>query len=131
MRKSLVVVVVMLATLAAPAEAKVIGLEASPNPAMLRDRVRHTVSVGAVGRLDVWVSASGFEAPGSGTLPSGRWTLECCPSQAGGTSAWHYRSTSTVSPGSYRFNAVARTRGRFLSTAAIGGSSAGVWITVR
>jgi hypothetical protein len=131
MRKLVVPAAVLFGLVAAPVQAKVVDLQASPNPAMLRDRVRHTVSVGATGKLDVWVSASGFEAPGAGTLPPGRWTFECCPSQTAGTSAWHYRSTSPVSSGTYRFTAVTRARGRFLSTAAVGGSAANVWVWVR
>lgn len=131
MKKLCVLVALLVGLMAAPADAKVIGIGASPNPAMVRDRVRHTIEVGTVGRLDVWVSASGFEAPGSGTLPSGAWTFECCPGQTAGTPAWHYRSFANAAPGSYRFNATARLRGTFLSTAAVTGGTAGVWITIR
>ena len=130
MRKSLVVGALLVGLVAAPARAKVVGIDASPNPAVVGDRVRHTVEVGAVARLDVWVSAVGFQGPGSGTLPPGTWSLECCPSQTLGTSAWHYRSLGVVVPGSYRFNAVARARGTFLSTAMVAGSTASVTIRI-
>jgi len=123
----LVLVVVLGAT---PASAKVVGISASPNPAGLGDRVRHTVEVGVYGRLEVWVSATGFERPGTGTLPPGTWSYECCPGQTAGTAAWHYRSSSSAGPGSYRFGVVSRMRGSFLSTAMAGGSSAGVWVRV-
>ena len=130
MRKSLVVAALLVGLVAAPAQGKVVGIDASPNPAVVGDRVRHTVEVGAVARLDVWVSAVGFQAPGSGTLPPGTWSLECCPSQTLGTSAWHYRSLGVVAPGSYRFNAVAKARGTFLSTAMVAGSTASVTIRI-
>jgi hypothetical protein len=129
----LVVVVVLLGLVAAPAEAKPVDVAASPNPAALGQRVRHTVTVGVAGRLEVWVSASGFQAPGSGSLPLGTWSYECCPGQTAGSPAWHYRSSGVAAPGSYRFGAVARTRGTFLSSAAIptSGAFSSVWIVVR
>lgn len=130
MRKYLLVTALLLGLVAAPAQAKVVGIDASPNPALVGDRVRHTVEVGATARLDVWVSAAGFQAPGSGTLPPGTWSAECCPSQTLGTPAWHYRSTGVVAAGSYRFNAVARARGTFLSTAMVAGASASVTIRI-
>jgi hypothetical protein len=123
-------VLVGLLTATAPAHAKVVGISASPNPAGIGSTVRHTIEVGAYARLDVWVSASGFQAPGSGSLPPGAWTIECCPSQTGLTPAWHYRSSSPVAPGSYRFGSVARLRGTFLSTAAVSGVSASVRVTI-
>lgn len=131
MRKWLVlpVLVVALAT-SAPAQAKVVGISASPNPAAVGNRVRHSVDVGAVARLDVWVSAVGFQQPGLGTLPPGVWSFECCPSQSAGTTAWHYRSLSVVAPGTYRFNAIARARGTFLSSAMVLGTSASVSIKI-
>lgn len=131
MKKWWVLVALLVGLTAAPAEAKVVGIGASPNPAALRDWVRFTVQAGTPGRLDVWVSASGFQAPASGTLPGGTWAFECCPGQTAGTPAWHYRSYGTVTPGSYRFNAVAKLRGTFLTTAAMAGGTAGVWVSVR
>ena len=130
MRKWVVVTTLVVGLVASPAQAKVVGIDASPNPAVVGDHVRHTVVVGAVARLDVWVSALGFQPPGLGTLPPGTWSIECCPSQTLGTSAWHYRSFGIATPGSYRFNAVARTRGTFLSTAAVAGSTASVTIRI-
>lgn len=130
MRRFVVLTALVVGLVAAPAQAKVVGIDASPNPAMLGDRVRHTVEVGTVARLDVWVSALGFQAPGSGGLPPGTWTIECCPSQTLGTSAWHYRSSGVVVPGSYRFNAVARARGTFLSTAMVAGFTASVTVRI-
>jgi hypothetical protein len=130
MKRLCVVVALVIGLVAVPAEAKVIDIGASPNPANLRDRVRHTIDIGTSGRLDVWVSASGFEAPGSGTLPPGAWSYECCPSQTAGTPAWHFRSIAPVA-GSFRFNAVARLRGTFLSTASVPGGVSSVWIVIR
>lgn len=115
---------------AATAGAKAVGISAAPNPATIGAHVRHTVTVGIVGRLDVWVSARGFEQPGTGTLPAGTWSLECCPSQVAGTPAWHYRSSGLVPPGPYRFGAAARGRGTFLSTATVSGASASVSIRI-
>jgi hypothetical protein len=130
MRKWVVLLVLVVGLVAAPAQAKVVGIDASPNPAVVGARVRHTVGVGAIARLDIWVSALGFQTPGLGTLPPGAWTIECCPSQTLGTSAWHYRSLGVVIPASYRFNAVARTRGTFQSTATVAGSTASVTIRI-
>ena len=130
MRKWVVLTALVVGLVAAPAQAKVVGISASPNPAVVGDRVRHTVEVGAVARLDVWVSASGFQTPGMGTLPPGTWSIECCPSQTLGTPAWHYRSFGVAAPGMYRFNAVARARGTFLSTAMVAGATASVTIRV-
>ena len=113
------------------ASGKTVDLAVSPNPATLGGRVRHDVGVGASARLDVWVSASGFESPGLGTLPPGGWSLECCPPRTAGTPAWHFRSSSIVVPGVYRFGAVARMRGTWLSTAVVGGSAASVGVRVR
>jgi hypothetical protein len=131
MRRSLLPIALLVVALtAAPALAKA-SLSASPNPARVGDRVRHDIAVGSVGRLDVWVSARGFGQPGSGTLPAGTWSYECCPSQTAGTPAWHYRSSSIVATGQYRFPATAQTRGTFLSTAAIGGATSRVWVSIR
>ncbi|MGZ8599589.1 MAG: hypothetical protein ACXWX6_05185 [Actinomycetota bacterium] len=132
MKRWCVVVVLRAGLVATPAAArKLVGIDATPNPASVRDRVRHAVVVGAVARLEIWVSASGFQAPGSGTLPAGTWSLECCPAQTSWTRAWPNRSSGPVGPGTYRFPAVARQGGRFLSTAAVAGASAGVWVTIR
>lgn len=130
MRRLMGALVLVVALGAAPAGAKVVGISASPNPAAMGERVRHTVEVGTYGRLDVWVSARGFDRPAVGTLPAGTWSYECCPSQTAGTPAWHYRA-SGASPGSYGFNATTRARGSFLSTARAVSSSASVWVWVR
>jgi hypothetical protein len=131
--KRLCVVVVGLCLIlsAGPATAKTVSIAASPNPARVGEPVRHDVIVGTGGRLEVWVSASGFQQPGSGTLPSGTWSFECCPSQTAGTPAWHYRSSSFVFPGGYRFAALARAPGDFVSTASIAGRSSKVRIRIR
>jgi len=113
------------------ASAKVLALTASPNPAVVGDRVRHDLSVEAYARLDVWVSAAGFRQPGAGTLPAGTWAYECCPAQTAGAPAWHYRSASSIPPGAYRFGAVARAPGSFLSSASSAGTTASIWIRVR
>ena len=130
MRRACVALALLVALGATPASAKVVGISASPNPARLGDRVRHTVEVGVYGPLEVWVSASGFQSPGLGTLPGGTWSYECCPAQTAGTPAWHYRSSSFSAPGTYRFRAMSQLRGTFLSTASAGGTSAGVWIRI-
>ena len=131
MKRLLGVLVLVVVLGAAPAGAKVVGISASPNPAGLGDRVRHTIEVGTYARLDVWVSALGFDRPGIGTLPSGIWSYECCPSQTAGTPAWHYRTSANARPGSYAFNVVSRARGSFLSTARVVTYSASVWVSVR
>src|SRR5262245_36939821 len=99
MRRLVVVLTLAIGLVAAPAHAKVVGIDAVPNPAVVGDRVRHTIEVGTVGRLEAWVSAAGFQTPGVGTLPAGSWTIECCPSQALGAPAWHYRSFGVALPG--------------------------------
>ena len=127
-----IAIVALLALLAGPAEAKTIGLQASPNPARVGERVVHTVDVAVSARLDVWVSARGFEKPRLGTLPQGGWVYECCPSQTAGTPAWHFRSSAPATTGArYRFGADARLVGTYLATAAAGGSVDTVWISVR
>ena len=123
-----IVVAVLVGFVAAPVEAKLVELSASPNPANVGSNVRHSVALGAPGRLEIWVSATGFERPGMGTLPPGSWTPECCPSRTAGTSAWHYRSFGVVPPGSYRFGAIGRRRGQFLSSAAVASTVDSVWI---
>jgi hypothetical protein len=130
-RPVVVVIAVAIALSAMPAAAKTVGITASPNPARVGDRVRHDIEVGTVGRLEIWVSARGFGRPGPGTLPTGAWTYECCPSQTAGTPAWHYRSSTFAPRGVYRFGAMAVAPGSFLSTAFVAGVFAGVWIRIR
>lgn len=131
MRKSIFVLGAVVALVGAPpAAASPLTLDASPNPTYVGQRVVHTIGVSATGRLDVWVSAQGFAQPRLGTLPSGSWSWRCCPSQTAGTPAWHYRSSSTVSPGTYRFGADTRQRGTYLSTATVGIASATVWVRI-
>jgi hypothetical protein len=125
-----VMVALLVGLLAEPAGSKAVEIAASPNPANVGSSVRHTVALGTAGRLDIWVSASGFQRPGTGTLPPGSWVAECCPARTAGTPAWHYRSFAIAPPGPYRFGAVARMRGTFLSSAAVGFSSDGVWIRI-
>ena len=120
--------VMFVGLMAAPAEAKVVEVDALPNPAAVGSEVRHSVALGAPGRLEIWVSASGFERPGTGTLPPGSWARECCPRRTAGTPAWHYRSFGIAPPSSYRFVARARTRGMFLSSAAVAVISDAVWV---
>ncbi len=116
---------------ATPAGGKgVVEIAASPNPVVLGQRVSHTVTTAATGRLDIWVSARGFGQPGFGTLPSGTWTWVCCLSQTAGTAAWHYRSGTSVAPGTYRFGADVVRAGAYLSSAALGFGVASVWVRV-
>ena len=107
-----------------------VGINASPNPATLGDKVVHVVKIGVYAPLDIWVSAAGFEQPRLGTLPPGTWRLECCTSITDGTAAWHFRSDGVVAPGSYRFGAFARAVGRFRSTAAVQSTADAVWIRI-
>lgn len=131
MRKAIGVLVVGLALLpGAAADATSVSIQAAPNPARLGDRVTHTVGAFNYGSLNVWISARGFGQPGLGSLPPGSWRLECCPSETAGTAAWHYRSSTTVGPGTYRFGATTRSRGTFLSTARLGISTATVWVRI-
>jgi|GEM_PF-1429346 hypothetical protein len=143
MRRFVATVVVALALVPAPVGAlplrgrafvgqalAAITIQASPNPATVGQRVTHTLALSTAGSLWVWVSAVGFRQPGLGTLPPGAWVKTCCPAEAGGASAWLYRSTSGVQPGTYRFGAVARAPGSYLSTAEVGLAKAGVWIRV-
>lgn len=131
--KRLCVVVMGLCLIlsAGPATAKTVSIGASPNPARVGERVRHDVGVGTLGRLEVWVSASGFDRPATGTMPGGTWSFECCPRQTAGTPAWHYRSSSFVQPSGYRFSALARAPGYFVSTASVAGGSSSVRIRIR
>jgi hypothetical protein len=124
-------VAVALILLGGVAAAKTLSITASPNPARVGDRVRHEIVTPVVGRLDVWVSATGFDRPSLGRLPNGAWSFECCPPQTAGTAAWHYRSSSFVPAGQYRFPAIARTRGTFLSTVVSAGATSHVWVAIR
>lgn len=130
-RPVVVAVALAIALSTVPAAAKTVGITASPNPARVGERVRHDVEVGAVARLEVWVSARGFDRPLPGTLPTGAWSYECCPSQTAGTPAWHYRSSTFAPRGAYHFGAVASAPGNFLSTAFLAGAFEGVWIRIR
>jgi len=107
-----------------------VQLSVAPNPAAVGQRVVHTIDVAVSGRLEVWVSASGFAQPRPGTLPPGTWVQTCCPSQTAGTPAWYFRSSGSVAPSRYRFGADARRVGSYLSTASVGFASAGTWIRV-
>jgi hypothetical protein len=131
MRRLVLLTALVVGLTAAPALAKAVGIAASPNPATVGTAVRHVVEVGVPARLDVWVSASGFRAPSPGSLPPGRWSYECCPSQTGGTPAWHFRSSGLVAPGVYRFTAVASSPGTFRSSALAAGTTATVRIRIR
>jgi hypothetical protein len=131
MRKVLVMIAAsFVLTGALPASASPLQVAASPNRASVGQRVVHTIGLGGSGRLDVWISAIGFGKPELGTLPSGSWTLECCPTQTAGTYAWHYRSWRSAPSGRYRFGADAVHPGTYRSTAAIPLVSASirVWI---
>lgn len=130
MKRSLLALALATLFVAAPAQAKLVEIAASPNPASLGDHVRHTVSIGAPSRIELFVSAAGFERPGTGTLPPGSWVYRCCPAQTAGTPAWTFRSNAIAAPGSYRFGTVARARGQFLSTVITAMGSAGVWVRV-
>ena len=130
MKRSLFVLALATVFVAAPAHAKLVELTASPNPAGVGDRVRHTVSIVGPTRIELFVSAAGFERPGTGTLPPGSWTYRCCPAQTAGTPAWFYRSTVVVPRGSYRFGAVSRARGSFLSTVFTTIGQDGVWVRI-
>ena len=116
MKRTLLALALAVTFVAAPAHAKLVEIAASPNPVGLGDHVRHTVSIGGPARIEVYVSVTGFERPGNGTLPPGSWTYRCCPPQTAGTPAWHYRSNAISPPGAYRFGTYARARGSFRST---------------
>jgi hypothetical protein len=124
------IVLAVVATVPARAAAAsaVVEISASPNPASLGQKVVHRVGVGAYAPLDIWVSATGFEQPRLGTLPKGRWTLECCSPQPGEGPEWHYRAI--VPPSTYRFGAFARARGWYASIAAVGQSLDAVWVKI-
>ena len=99
-----------------------VTFEASPNPAIIGQRVAFTVSVQGTGaaREQIWVAARALDKPTLGDLPAGSWSYECCPAETGYGPAWHYRSFSTVFPGTHSFDAVARQPGVYSNTAAFG-----------
>lgn len=131
MRKTILAAAVAFALLPRPAEAAgPVTIQASPNPAYLGTRVVHTVGLSTCGYLNVWVSAKGFDQPGMGSLPSGSWRWECCPAETAGTAAWHYRSSTAARPGIFRFAALTRSRGAFLSTARVATYSSKVWVRI-
>jgi hypothetical protein len=130
MKRRLLVLAMATVLIAAPAHAKLVEITVAPNPAGLGERVRHTVSIGGPSRIEVFVSAAGFERPGTGTLPPGLWVYRCCPPQTAGTPAWTYRSNAVAPPGSYRFGAYARARGTFLSTVVTTVGRDGVWVRI-
>lgn len=75
MKRSLLAVVAALVVVAGPAQAQLVDLTASPNPANVGNQVRHTVSLGAPTRLELYVSArqgSSDTAPGRCRRARGR-----------------------------------------------------------
>lgn len=130
MKRSLLVLACAAVLVAAPAHAKLVELAASPNPSVLGGHVRHTLSIGRPSRIELFVSAAGFERPGTGALPPGPWSYRCCPPQTAGTPAWYYRSNVVAQRGSYRFGTFARARGTFLSTVVTVMGPDGVWVRI-
>jgi hypothetical protein len=130
MKRSLLALALATVFVAAPAQAKVVEIVASPNPLGLGEHVRHTVTIGGPARLELYISAAGFERAGEGTLPPGSWVYRCCPAQTAGTAAWYYRSNVFAAPGSYRFGTYARSRGSFVSTAVTTIGPDSVWVRV-
>lgn len=131
MRKTILALAVAVALLPRSAVAAgPVTIQASPNPAYLGTRVVHTVGLSTTGYLNVWVSAKGFDRPGIGSLPSGSWRWECCPAETAGTAAWHYRSSIVARPGIFRFGAMTRSRGAFLSTARAAVYGSTVWVRI-
>jgi hypothetical protein len=130
MKRPLLVLAMATVLMAPPAHAKLVEITASPNPAGLGERVRHTLSIGGPSRIEVFVSAAGFERPGIGTLPPGPWVYRCCPHQTAGTPAWTYRSNVVAPSGCYRFGAYARARGTFLSMVVTTMGRDGVWVRI-
>jgi hypothetical protein len=132
MRRGLILVLFVLASLT-PSRAMgvtIVGISASPNPAVVGQKVVHTLRVGVTAPLDIWLSATAFRQPRLGTLPSGRWRLECCPGATAGSYAWHYRSAGGVPPSTYRFGAITRARGTFASTAVVLSTSDVEWVRI-
>ena len=123
MRAFVVAAVTAVAMISGPVWAlSPVTFEASPNPAVIGQRVDFTVSVQGAGaaREQIWVAARGLSKPTLGNLPPGSWAYECCPAETGYGPAWHYRSLSTVFPGTHSFDADARQPGTFTNTAAFG-----------
>ena len=65
MKRSLLTLVAALVVVAGPAQAKLVDLTASPNPATIGSQVRHTVNLGAPTRLELYVSAASSTTRGS------------------------------------------------------------------
>jgi hypothetical protein len=131
MRRTMAIGAALLVLAAGPAQAVgPVSIAASPNPVRLGQRVVHTVQVVVPGSLAIWVSATGFNQPGLGTLPAGSWTKECCPTETNGTAAWHYRSSRMVPIGVFQFGTTSRSRGLYLSTARLGAARVSVWVRV-
>ena len=130
MRTFVASIALAVALIPGVARASELTLDVTPNPARLGERVIHKISTPLGGPLNIWVSARGFKQPGDGTLPPGAWSWECCPQQTAGTPAWHYRSATPVAAGGYRFGAIARTTGVYLSTAAVYNLADSVWVRI-
>jgi hypothetical protein len=131
---ALALIPAVLAPVLAPAAARADGplsFSASPNPVGVGQTVTFSVSITGMvpARLEVLVSARGFDRPTMGTLPAGSWTYTCCPAEIGGP-AWSYKSFTTVSPGLYRFRAVAWAAGLHAAAAHLGPYRASVLIRV-
>lgn len=107
-----------------------LGLSASPNPAIVGQSVTFGVSISqSVGaRLEMWVSARGFDRPTLGSLPLGGWSYQCCTAEV--SPAWYYRSYANAPAGLYRFAATARARGTHPAVARLGAYRASVSIQV-
>jgi hypothetical protein len=123
MRAFVVAAVTAVALISGPAWAlSPITFEASPNPAIIGEQVAFTVSVQGIGtnREQIWVAARGLGKPTMGDLPPGSWSYECCPAETGFGPAWHFRSYTSVFPGTHSFEAEARQPGLYTNTAAFG-----------
>ena len=133
MRAFVVAAVTAVAMISGPVWAlSPLTFEASPNPAIIGERVAFTVSVQGIGgaREQIWVAAKGVTKPTLGDLPPGSWTYECCPAEAGYGPAWHYRSATIVFPGTQSFEADARQPGLYTNTAAFGGYRASLLLRI-
>ena len=133
MRAFVVAAVTAVALISGPVWAlSPISFDASPNPAIIGERVEFTVSVQGTGaaREQVWVTARGLARPSLGDLPPGTWAYECCPAETGYGPAWHYRSYFTVFAGTHSFAADARQPGLYTNTAEFGPYRAGLTLRV-
>jgi hypothetical protein len=79
MKRSLLTIVAALVVVAGPAQAKLVDLTASPNPATIGNQVRHTVNLGAPTRLELYVSAAGFRATGHRDVAGGLVDVSMLP----------------------------------------------------